>query len=495
LQLAEVNEPTISIIDNPQQPRLKLLVFQGKDEAQLEQAVLALVWGNPVFSGDKVIVKGVKAEARAAYDVPRWLRSDRAVKLSELVNSVDQLQATGIAPPPINVNLRLPPDLFIWNRTGVPFDLRYRYHAPITTDNSTLSISINNQLLRAYRLRAEDDAGSGGKLRIPLLSSSDTQQRDALVIPAFQLASNNQMQFQFALQYHRDELCRDVFADPTREAIDPDSTIDISDFAHYTALPNLALFANAGFPFTRYADLSQTALVLPDVQKSSLEQLFFVLGRFGRHTGAAATRYQLLDVEHATQAKQVDLLLLAGEASNQLLLKWGKTPSLRINDGERIYREGVVAPSFFDDPLHLSRSTTPDNEVNINANGSLGALIGFESPLSADRSVVALTASDATATTALLNTLEDDGKVAMIRGDLTIVRGSDVQSYQGDELYYVGSLSWWMWLWFYLSRHPILLTLLAIFMAVTVALLGYGWLQRRLQQRMASDVGKPAERA
>jgi hypothetical protein len=107
--------------------------------------------------------------------------------------------------------------------------------------------------------------------------------------------------------------------------------------------------------------------------------------------------------------------------------------------------------------------------------------------------VVALTANDNAAAQSLLNILEDDSKVPMLRGDLAIVRGNDVQSYQSDAVYYVGSLSWWMWLWFHVSRHPVLLTLLAIAMAVSVALLGYGWLQQRLRKRMAVDAAQAAD--
>lgn len=488
LNLAAVSKPTISMLDNPENPQLKLLVFQGQDDAQLEQAVTALVLGNPIFSGNQVTVTGVKPATRAAYDVPRWLRTDRPVKLGELVDSASQLQASGSAPAPINVNLRLPPDLFTWNRTGVPVNLHYRYTAPNERDNSMLSISVNNQLLRSFRLQPDSESDSGGKLHIPLLSGADAQQRDSLLIPAFQLASNNQMQFQFALDYHHDGLCREVFTDQSREAIDPDSTIDLTDFSHYTALPNLALFANAGFPFTRYADLSQTAIVLPDSAAGTLEQLFFILGRMGRHTGAAATAFKLLDTEQARHANHLDLLLLSGHATNRLLTQWQQDLALRINDGERVYRDGNPAPAFLSEQLRLTRDRAAASEIAINANGSLGAFISFESPLSGKRTVVALTASDDDAAQGLINVLEDDGKVAMIRGDLAIVRADNVQSYQGDEVYYVGLLSWWQWLWFHLSLHPVLLTLLALGMAVAVAMLAYGWLQRRQQARLPSEL-------
>jgi hypothetical protein len=416
------------------------------------------------------------------------LRTDRPVKLGELVDTPQQLQSAGISPAPIRVNMRLPPDLFTWNRTGVPVELRYRYTAPNERDNSMLSVSINNQLLRSYRLRPESEHGAGDTLLVPLLESAGAQQADDLIIPAFQLASNNQMQFQFALEHHRKGLCTEVFTDTTRQAIDPDSTLDLSDFPHYTAMPNLALFANAGYPFTRYADLAETAIVLADAtQRESLEQLFFVLGRLGRQTGAVAVSYRLLDTEQARNADDMDLLILS-TGTNRLLDEWGKELTLAINDAGRTLRDPSSAPRFETQQLSKERDIrSPNASVSVGASGSLGAFISFESPLSDRRTVVALAGTDADAATALIDVLEDEGKVPMIRGDLAIVRAGDVQSYQGDALYYVGSLSWWKWLWFHLSRHPLLLTLVTLVLAIVVALWLYGWLQRRVARRLKAE--------
>jgi len=488
LRLGDVDKATISMIDHPADPQIKLLVFQGKDDAQLKQAVEGLVLGNPVLTGTTATINAVEYERRAAYDAPRWLRTDRAVKLGELVDAPSQLQSAGISPAPIRVNMRLPPDLFTWNRSGVPLDLRYRYTAPAERDNSMLSISINDQLLRSYRLRAESDQGVGDKLLVPLLSDVGTQQSEGLVIPAFQLASNNQIQFQFALEHHRKGLCTEVFTDTTRQSIDPDSTIDISDFPHYTAMPNLALFANAGYPFTRYADLAETAIVIADAtQRETLEELFFVLGRMGRQTGAVAVSYRLLDTEQARKADDADLLILS-TGTNRLLDEWGKELSLVINDAGRTLQDPANAPRFDSQRLTSARDSRAANaRVSVSAAGSLGAFISFESPLSSSRTVVALTGTDAHATNALLDTLEDEGKVPMIRGDLAIVRAGDVQSYQSDALYYVGSLSWWKWLWFHLSRHPVLLTLVTLAVAIVVALWLYGWLQRRVARRLQAE--------
>jgi len=104
-------------------------------------------------------VAAVTYQRRAAYDAPRWVRTDRPVKIGELLDDPAQLQGRGVAPQPMMVNLRLPPDLFTWNRSGVPVELKYRYTAPAARDNSVLTVSINNQLLRSYRLRRNPRPG------------------------------------------------------------------------------------------------------------------------------------------------------------------------------------------------------------------------------------------------------------------------------------------------------------------------------------------------
>jgi len=125
------------------------------------------------------------------------------------------------------------------------------------------------------------------------------------------------------MDFHREAMCKEVFVDNTREADRSGFHRRCLQFPHYTAMPNLALFANAGFPFTRYADLAETAVVLPDAaDRAALGELFFLLGRLGRQTGAAALQYRLLDTTEALAAKDSDLLVLTGSKSNELLERW-----------------------------------------------------------------------------------------------------------------------------------------------------------------------------
>lgn len=492
LALPAVDAPTVSVVDHPADPSVKLLVFQGKDAQQLRQAVEGVVLGNAVFTGSSATVAKVSYDRRVPYDAPRWVRSDRAVRFGELIADPQQFQGRGVAPQPMTVNLRLPPDLFTWNKAGVPVDVHYRYTAPAERDNSVLTVSINNQLLRSYRLAPESESGGGGRFLVPLLQNGGARETRGLLIPSFQLASDNQMVFQFSMDFHREANCKEVFIDNTRESIDPDSTVDVSGFAHYTALPDLALFANAGFPFTRYADLSDTAVVLPDAtDPAALEQLFFVLGRMGRQTGAVALSFRLLDTKEALATSDADLLILSGLGANELLAQWGGSLSLRFTKLGRDYSGLPPAVRAFLEPPERGR---PDRgsppHVLIQAEGGLGALLSFESPVKTGRTVVALAASDAGAARSLVAALEDSARVSQIRGGLTVVRGDTVQSFEADTVYYVGSLTFWQWLWFHFAHHALLLIIVALAAAVAVALLLYGGLQRLVSARLEGRVGK-----
>jgi cellulose synthase operon protein B len=231
-------------------------------------------------------------------------------------------------------------------------------------------------------------------------------------------------------------------------------------------------------------------VVLPDsADRAALEQLFFVLGRMGRQTGAPALAYRLIDAHEAESVKDTDLLLLSGPASNTLLEHWGKNLALVFGQLGRDYHQLQRAPN----PQSGTSRPDPQNDtppnVVVQASGSLGALMGFESRVSSGRTVVALAGTDEAAANSLVAALEDPSKVPLIRGELAIVRDDAVQSFQGNDAYFVGSLSWWQWLWFHFSRHSFILTLVSLAVAVAVGLFIYGRLQRLVTRRLEGRNG------
>jgi hypothetical protein len=491
LNLPMVKQPTISTMDDPADPTIKLLVLQGQDEQQLRMAADALVLGQVLLTGPSATVAAVKYDpARAAYDAPNWVRSDRATQFGELVDNPIDLQAVGHLPDSIRVNLRLPPDLMTWNRNGVPLDLKYRYTPLVEQDNSTLSVNINNSFVQAYRLHPSGRSGAASRLVVPLLESGQTLSQDTVVIPAFQIGSNNQLQFQFSMDYHKAGQCKDTATDSVHVAIDPDSSVDLSGFYHYTAMPNLALFANAGFPFTKYADLAQTVVVMPDQPTvEDMNQMLFVLGRMGRMTGVPALRVQLATDSTVASYKDRDLLILGGGRPQDLLNQWQKDLPIIVEQSRRSFTPQARLQQWAGDFMEGEKRKPASYAWNVafDAQGPLAAVMGFESPLQHGRSAVALTASNPDAQKNLTEILDDEGLVRSINGDVTLVRGRDVGGYQVGEVYYVGHLSWWVKVWFMLSRHPLLLALMGIIGAMLLAFWFYSFFQRVAARRMSDS--------
>jgi len=474
LVLADVSGPTIRLMDNPTVRLGKLLVFMGRDEAELRTAVLGLVLGNTVLSGSEAEVHAVTPRERLPYDSPRWLPTNRPVRFSELVSSPEVLEVHGRTPDPIRLNLRLPPDLMTWRQTGLPIDLHYRYTAPIERDGSSLTVEVNDRLARVIHLRPDNDADGLQRLMVPLVPSTVLSDDQRVSLPGVQVGADNVLSLRFTMDSHVQGACRERMPDVQRSSIDPDSTIDLTGFRHYVALPNLALFANAGYPFTRLADLSQTVVVLKDgPTPPSIEAFLHLMGRFGLQTGVPAYGMRLVGASAAAdQLRDADLLVLASTTDG--LRSDGQTPlGITIGAGSPQLRKALAGPNG------------PAANVDVTAVGSVGVIEGYESPYTRNRSVVTMLATDVAARGAISQVL--DSRSNAIYGDVVLVRGDSLHAYQWAPTYYVGDLPLSSRLWFAVTPHPILASLAAIVLVFVLAFIVVGALRRRAAARLQSE--------
>jgi hypothetical protein len=489
LDLPRVEVPTLAIQPHPADPAVKLLLVLGKDEAQLRTAAEALVLDQAVLSGRMVEVRSVTLPAPSEpYRAPNMVRAGERVRIGDIVERPGDLQVTGQVLDPIRVNLRLPADIFTWEARGMPVDLRFRYTPPHESGQALLSVRINDEFVQSFPLRASGQAGTLQRLELPFLEDTGTLVTQNLTVPAFQLGANNQLQFLFDIPPRDEGRCRTTLGG-AQAAIDPDSTLDLTHIEHYAAMPNLAYFANSGFPFTKYADLGQSAVIVPDAPAAAeVETLLTVLGQFGAATGLAATRLTLLDASHAGEAGDRDLLVVASGVRNPLLESWQATLPARIDAGQRassaLGRLSDAGSEWFSGAMR--RVTPREGWTEFADKGPLAAILGFESPLHGGRSVVVLNATDAATLPRAAEALVDPGKVRLVRGDLALLRDGGVQSYRVGDTYYVGHLSWWRWLWFQLHTHPLLLVLLGLILGIFFALVVYGAMRRMAARRLAA---------
>ncbi|KWH36069.1 cellulose biosynthesis cyclic di-GMP-binding regulatory protein BcsB [Burkholderia stagnalis] len=483
LALPSVTGPTLAVADNPAAPERKVLVVTGRSAAEVDDAVAALVLGRAALSGPSATVARVDLGApRKPYDAPRWLPVDRPIAFRELVGDPRELEVRGTSPDAIRLNLRVPADLHSWNGSGVPITLRYRYTAPTVQDNSTLAVEINDQLVKSYRLGPSHAEDARGRMQLPLLSVPEGRVTSDVDIPAFRVGSGNQLQFRFTLDSQKTGLCSSTATEPQRAAIDPDSTIDFSHFVHYAQLPNLAYFANSGFPFTRFADLSQTAVVVagrPSPQE--LEAYLTMLGHMGQWTGFPALRVQVVRPgEVAALAGNKDLLVIDGAPSLPLLGHW--RDALPLSFGEQ-GGAGGTRVAFTVKERWRNGIGMAEGSARIEQTGSLAALLGFELPGSRGRSVVALTATDPARLGSVLDVFENAGLVSQLQGDLALVRPGSVDSMRVGDPYVVGFVPWYARLWTVAARHPVVLGAVGVVAGLLLALGAFSVLQRIAARR------------
>jgi hypothetical protein len=489
LALAPVQVPTIAIVAHPSDPAVKLLLVQGKDAGQLLLAAQALVLGQAALSGPRVEVQDVRLPAPSvAYQAPNIVPTGARVRLGELVGHASELQVTGQVLDPIRINLRLPADIFTWEARGMPVDLRFRYTPPHESGQANLAVRINDEFVQSFPLRASSLSGTSERIELPFLEDTGTLVTQGLTVPAFQLGPNNQLQFLFDIPPQDEGRCRTTLGG-AQAAIDPDSTLDLTHLEHYAAMPNLAFFANSGFPFTKFADLGETAVIVPDApQPAEAETFLTVLGQFGAATGVAATRFELLDASHAQQAGDRDLLVIASGITSPLLESWKNTLPARIDAGRRassaLGRLSDAGAEWFSGAI--PHAVPRDGWAQLSARGPLAAIMGFESPLKSGRSAIVLDATDAATLPLAAEALVDPTRVREVRGDLALLRNDSVQSFRVGDTYYVGHLSWWRWIWFQLHSHPVVLVILGLLLGVFLALVAFAAMRRMAARRLAA---------
>lgn len=445
--LEKVDAPTIRVIPNPAYPAYKLLLIAAPDEQQLRATVSTFVLSNQAMSGDSVVVNPQPIEPRGAYQAPRWVSTQRPVRISELVDHPSELQRSARNTKPVNVELRLPPDLFIWQRNGIPLDLRFRYTPPLTEDESRMLVSINNEFVKAFDLNDSGSENTEERLRIPILSGSLLPEEDNVTLPSFRLGAVNSMEFRFDFGNVSD-VCSTPPLLNSQGVIDGDSTIDLRGYDNYVALPDVQLFMKTGYPFTRWDDLSQSLVVVPERLSSELYvTLLMTLAKFSGATGYPATQLQLISADDLPDTTEKDILLLGSDSLQSFLQTYGTAQLDRQVKRQRLAgREQLL----YSPQLALRNS------------GPSAAVVGFQSPFAEQRSVVAVTSTTDSYLSRYREALTSDILSNQMTGFLAVLTPARVSSFEPQSDYYVGNLSWWNRLMYHLAKYPVLVTVLAL---------------------------------
>lgn len=488
LVLPDILGPTVSMVSNPGDPTGKFLLILGRNSAELKKAVAALAFDARALNGASSVVLDLPVmPARLPGDAPNWIATSHAVRLGELA-SAPELTVHGYNPDLVRINLRFPPDLFTWHSGGIPLDLNYRFTPRPVEDKSSLNISLNASFIESLKLPAVRTASPYPWLDA-VWPQTPSQSARRIILPAYALAPNSQLQFHYQYDLLRQADCRATLLDNVNGTIDPDSRIDLSQLPHFIALPDLAVFANSGFPFTRLADLSATAVVLPNTPSAIHYSTFFALmGRMGAATGYPATGVTLALPADVASVSGKDLIVFGTKADQPLFAQWQPAMPFFANDRDGHFMlvdwAGLVPEGWRED-----RDTTTSilpSLVSLRQDAPGGLLFGFESPLQKGRSVVGLQMSQNDDYDSVLQALILPEQLSKIHGSVVLLRAGQLQTLEDVRHYHLGQLPTLMYLQWILSTHPWWMALLAIGGSVLLGLLVFLALRRRAGKRLGS---------
>jgi len=476
-----INGPGLAIVPNPRSPSHFLLVIMGRTEPELKLAAAALVSGGR-YGGVTASVDDVKVPVYAPYGAPRWIPTDRPVQLGELEDPLS-LEGRGLPPGPLTARFRMAPDLFFWPGAGARLTTTYRYPMAAWLDHerSRLDLSLNGQFIQTLPMQTDDlisrlvDKGR----------SSSAVSTAHSILPDYALFGQNELSYFFDLHMADRGRCVGRLPNDVQVSIDPRSTIDLRGAYHATRLPNLALFAGAGFPFTRMPDLSDTEVIVSQNPTApEVEAFLALMGRFGDATGAPVYRVTVTR-SYQPDRDGIKHVLVIGPTSMTGVDALFEGAPVELRNG----RLDLVEASLGAKAVNLLRGDHLDDPSSINeslvSSESFAGLVSFRSP-DGKGTVLAVLAARPELLPGLVYSIQDRKLNSEIQGDLSILTDDGFESFKLANQYWYGNLPIWISIEYGFSQHPIVLSILVLFAAIIMGAVAHRILQSRQNKRLGA---------
>ena len=376
----------------------------------------------------------------------------------------------------IRIYFRLPPDLYLGQLDTVPLNLRYRYQGVGNGRTGNLTIKLNGSFVSSIVL-------------LPGETNAEQVLSETVGLPVASLSRfGNTLTAEFSFG-KRDQNDSDSQNKAQFGAIEKDTTLNLRSIPHLVVLPDLGMFAESGYPFTQYADLSRSAVVMPQSPTFQEMSVFLgLMGALGAHTGYPALRVELETANTVSQVRDRDLVVIGSPEDQELFRRWAEnTPLLIDSSGFRL-----TAATTLRDRIELLLSSDFSKTQQAIAdilNGATPpdyAAESFESPLAKGRTVVFLASREARSAEPLLNFAAPTGQDGTVSGNISLFNGDEFQSFTlGSATYFVGSQGWYQWIVYWATKYYL------VFPAFVVVLISFAAcsLHVRLQERADLRLG------
>lgn len=480
-ELPTFEGPELLMLDAPGGLYEKVLVIGGRTDADLVAAAQAAAASGQMLIGPKHRVKKDFAapEPLPAYQSPRWVDTDAAVPLAALMEYPEQLSARGTTLPALHVEMRLAPDIYLTSASEASISLLYRYTKPSAGQSAQLRTLVNGALADSENLA--EDASRGSKLvTLPVTPGPAV----ALGGKTSGLAAVNDISFEAHYQTVANEgspsNCRAATLPTQQVQIDPTSMVEFSGMYHYAHLPEIGLYTQGAFPFSKFADLSQTAAVIDDdAGASMLTTLFNAVGRIGAATGVAPVHITIAAPGQSDLLKGKDLLVVGELPDGVLDLSADSAALITEALGAWFEQKKPAAPAS---GAGAGQPAGDDAAPKFLTTG-FAAISSIRSPVDSSRTLVALLSEGARGAHVLNTRLAQPGDLTQAVGGTVFVGEDSLTSFAPESTYTVGDMPWLRRVWLSLADRPFILVFCALAAALVAGAGIFLYMRRWIRRR------------
>ena len=490
LQVGAISGPIVALRANPGDATSSVLLAAGNNADELLTAATALALNAGMWQGPQELIKDFRTPApRGLDDAPRWLSTDRVATFAQarIESANGELQGDGSQP--LIATLRLPPDLDYrdgyrdredMSGRNLALHLDYRYNAVPLAEGSTLQVYVNGAYVSSTPMPHTERASEVLETVVP--------------VPVVDMRpGGNQFTFRFAFHPAPAAPNGNNNHNNLIGAVLRDSYLEIAGIPHWTVLPELSLFARAGYPFTRRADLADTAVVLPNAPSTyELEAFLALMARFGAQTGMPAVNVTVSDASAIDAETGKDLIILGTPQDESAIAKLDASLPVGVRaEGLRVQAAEGIFGGFGRGPLERIarwRGGVPDAQRfgEMETAGELPDAIVEEIqwPRRSGRTVVVVALRDDAAAAEFADALESAAPSQMAQS-VSVLRGGRFFSYRlGDDSYWTGAISPWKHAEFLLEDSPWLVAIVVAVVCFLFAVLLQTRLRRRARERL-----------
>jgi len=472
LKLPRPTAPTLHMFDFEGH---KILAIMGRTPDELLSAARALALAKTQeLRGSTLIVNPLAEPPTAPKTAPRWMVPSERVLIADVPGS-GRMELLGAGGGTMRFEFRVPPDLFFWQIQHPALDLAWSSTLPKNARTPRVNVEMNGTYV--------------GKLPVTRIERGQAWGRGKLELVGDRLPGYNDLVIHVD---YGEVACADA-SGPARFTLDPGSGLHLgTKYTHFATYPDMSMFVDDGFPFTRAPDLSETAAVLATIPAPhEIETLLTVVAHFAAVTGTPETGLAVVGPDDLTQVYDRDLLVIGAADNHALIGRWAPHLPLVFERGRPFarlpQRDNLQVLLTWLSGRNVGAEVERAGEITSH-DSSIGAVMGIQSPLNPKRAAVVVTAAD-DARMPLLRDLQGSAESRSHEADLLVSSRGTLWMFHLGFGYDVGILDDWRRILHFFSQHWVALFPFVVVGSILLALVLRSLL---LQRARAMHIGAGA---